>query len=135
MPTVKKVIQGKVFRKELYPHFQELGGDPSSWATLLRTQPNQDQLSAMSDWNADDWKKYIATRWKEMQEASSLSGTPPSFGLDESLLAAIKELLPAQPWPSGIHRDIADKAPVFYTYPGVKVHLGAHQTWRLHGPG
>lgn len=107
-PTVKQLIQGKVFRKDLYPYFQGIGGDPGSWATVIRTQPDAEQLSGMSDWNAEDWKKYIATRWQEIREAR-LVGTTPNYGLDESLLAAAKALLPAQPWPSGIHREIADK--------------------------
>jgi hypothetical protein len=108
VPTVKKLIQGKVFRKDLYPHFQEQGGDPGAWAMLLRTQLSAEDATAMNDWNGDDWKKFVSKRWKEIQD-SALIGAAPAYGLDDALLDAAKELLPAQPWPSGIHRELADK--------------------------
>lgn len=108
VPTIKQLIQGKVFRKDLYPYFQDQGGDPSSWATLLRTHLNPDEAAAMNDWNGDDWKKFIASRWKEMQDAQLAQGAP-TYGLDEALIQAAREFLPAQPWPSGIHRELADK--------------------------
>jgi hypothetical protein len=108
VPTMKKLIQGKVFRKDLYPHFQDQGGDPSSWVMLLRTQLTAEDAVAMGDWNGDDWKKFIANRWKEIQDGS-LVGSAPTFGLDVDILNAAKELLPPQPWPSGIHRELADK--------------------------
>lgn len=108
VPTVKKLIQGKVFRKDLYPYFQEIGGDPSTWAKILRIQIEKDQLASMHEWNVDDWKLFIATRWSEIQDRGTTAGLKTS-SLDEELLTAVKELLPTQPWPAGIHHEIADK--------------------------
>lgn len=107
-PTVKKLIQGKVFRKELYPHFESQGGDPASWAKLLRIQIPQDQLASMLEWVGEEWKRYLGERWAELKangEVPSFS----SFTIDEDVIAALKEILPAQPWPQGIHKDAADK--------------------------
>ena len=109
-PTIKKLIRGKVFRRDLYPHFVSLGGDGSSWARVLRTIPTPDEFEQMNTWGSDDWKDYIAIRWKEISEelaASGLQRTP--TGLDTELLAAVKELLPPQPWPSGVHKEVAEK--------------------------
>ena len=103
-PTVKKLIQGKVFRKDLYPYFQELGGGPASWAKILRIQvPNQD-VEQMHSWFSEEWRQFIAARWDEFK-TNGLDSDP----IDENILSATKELLPPQPWLPGVHRDIADK--------------------------
>jgi hypothetical protein len=108
VPTIKKLIQGKVFRKDLYPYFQELGGDQASWAKLISIQIEQEQVTQMQDWNVDDWKDFISARWAKIKANTAEPGlTRPGF--DEDLLAATKELLPAQPWPQGVHREVADK--------------------------
>jgi hypothetical protein len=108
-PTIKKLIRGKVFRKDLYPHFIALGGNGMSWSRVLRTSLTPDQLEQMNTWGAEDWKDYISVRWKEISEELLALGIQPSTGLDADLLAAVKELLPPQPWPSGVHKEIAEK--------------------------
>jgi len=108
VPTVKKLIQGKVFRKDLYPYFQELGGDPGSWAKILRIQIPPDQLESMHQWASEAWKQYIEDRWSDLKANGDLPQLAP-FTIDEDLLAAAKELLPAQPWPAGVHKEVAEK--------------------------
>jgi len=44
IPTIKTMLQGKVFRKELYPHFVEHGGDTKTWAQFLRTPVIMDHI-------------------------------------------------------------------------------------------
>lgn len=114
-PSIKKLIRGKVFRKDLYPHFVAIGGDGSSWARVLRTSLSSDQLEQMDTWGAEDWKDYISVRWKEINEELAASGIQrPLTGLDAELLASIKELLPPQPWPQGVHKEVADKVGLTY---------------------
>ena len=109
-PTIKKLIRGKVFRKDLYPHFVTLGGDGPAWARVLRTSLAPEQLEQMNTWGADDWKDYIAIRWKEISEELAASGVQRLLTrLDADLLAAVKEILPPQPWPNGIHKEVAEK--------------------------
>jgi hypothetical protein len=108
VPTVKKLIQGKVFRKDLYPFFQEIGGDPASWAKVLRVQIPQEQVAQMQDWSSEEWKHYISASWVEIMASGSDSALA-RLEFDEDILAAAKELLPAQPWHIGVHRDVADK--------------------------
>lgn len=109
-PTIKKVITGKVFRKSLYPYFESIGGEGAAWARILRTTLTDEQAVEMKSWKEEDWKGYLATIWRE-QKYELLSGVSAqsSIELDEDLLNAVKEMLPAQPWPQGIHREIAGK--------------------------
>jgi hypothetical protein len=106
VPTVKKLIRGKVFRKELYPYFQAIGGDTATWAKLLRAQISQERVAQMQDWGIDEWKQFIATRWEEIKINPT---SPMALGLDEDIITAAKEFLPAQPWPSGVHKELAEK--------------------------
>jgi len=106
-PTIKKLIQGKVFRKDLYPFFQSIGGDPALWAKLLRVQLSQEQLPTMQEWGSGEWKQYIEAKWNEFKESGSLP--PLTSGVDEELLGQVKAILPSQPWPSGVHREVAEK--------------------------
>lgn len=108
VPTVKKLLRGKVFRKELYPCFLTLGGDPASWARMLSLRVSTEQLKEMESWGAEEWKLFIANRWAEAK-GTKLDRPAIPLGLDDEILAAIKKLLPAQPWSSGIHSDVADK--------------------------
>lgn len=108
VPTVKKLVQGKVFRKDLYPYFQELGGDPASWAKILRIQLSQEQLPSMQEWGSEDWKQYVADRWNDLKAGGDLPQLTP-FDIDKDLLASAKDLLPAQPWPAGVHKELAEK--------------------------
>lgn len=108
--TVKTLIGGKVFRKELYPHFTACGGNSSTWARFLRTQIPPEHVTNYQGWTLQDWKEFVA------QQASELSGKPQEFkpapkptDLDASILLQVREMLPPQPWPTGIHKEIADK--------------------------
>jgi len=106
IPTINTMLQGKVFRKELYPHFVEHGGNTTTWAKFLRTPVPQDAFGQFQNWTVEEWKEYIAARAKET--LVGVSKTIPD-DLDLEILFAIREMLPAQPWPDGIHREIAEK--------------------------
>jgi hypothetical protein len=109
-PTVKKLIRGKVFKKELYPYFVSLGGDASSWARLLRLSLPTEQAQEMQGWQLEDWKHYVETRWKEQSaELAEAGSARMSVGLDTELLEAVKMMRPPQPWPKGIHREVGEK--------------------------
>lgn len=105
--TVKKMINGKVFRKELFPYFEELGGDPAVWARLLRSPVDSDMSDQMSEWGIEEWKEFLRQRWSDLM--SGAGARKSSFVFDEEMLDTIKDMLPVQPWPSGIHREIAEK--------------------------
>jgi hypothetical protein len=102
--TVKRLIRGKVFRTELYPYFLQLGGMPQAWNRLLKTQVPAEKLGEYQSWGVDEWKAFIAATLPEIM------GAPPAPGeaVEEELLVRAKGLLPEQPWPDGIHRQIAE---------------------------
>jgi hypothetical protein len=108
VPTVKHLIQGKVYRKELYPYFQQIGGDAASWPKILRIRIPSDELETMREGSLEDWKQYISARWEEIRSGAAVPSASLSF-LDEALLDAAKGYLPPQPWPSGVHKELAEK--------------------------
>jgi hypothetical protein len=110
LPTIKKLIVAKVFRKELYPHFIECGGDPSAWARILRVQIDPASVESMKDWSEQDWKSFITQCWDNIKEEHLAS--KPGFVLDDEILQNVREMLPEQPWQQGIHLEIADKLQV-----------------------
>jgi len=109
-PTVKNLIAGKVFRKDLYPYFIKQGGDASAWARILRTQIDPASVDTIKDWSEQDWKRFISQTWGQMREEHLAS--KPEFLFDEEILQNVMEMLPEQPWPQGIHLEIADKLQV-----------------------
>jgi hypothetical protein len=108
--TLKRLLQGKVFRKELYPLFLENGGDPKSWGQVLKTPASVDELEQLQSWGADDWKDYVIKRGKEASlEVSIRAAKTTRKDLDDQLILAVREMLPPQPWTEGIQKDVADK--------------------------
>jgi ribosomal protein S25 len=97
--TIKHIIRGSLFRKELYPHFVAANGSPSKWPYVLKA-PATD---AMTSWTVDEWKQHFEKCAKEFPVEAQ------SPAIDEKLILMTKELLPPQPWPTGIHRVIAEK--------------------------
>jgi hypothetical protein len=107
LPTVKKLIAGKVFRKDLYPYFIEIGGDASAWPKILRTQIDPADVESMNGWSGQDWKEFISQCWNQVRDEHLAS--KPGFAFDEEMLQNIREMLPQQPWPQGVHLEISDK--------------------------
>ncbi|MFM9968880.1 MAG: hypothetical protein ACKVQK_10830, partial [Burkholderiales bacterium] len=94
---------------DLYPYFISIGGDSGSWSKLLRIPLSGDQAEQMQSWQMGDWKEFIETRWKADIDASLRGPDGVPIDLDAELLHSVKSLLPPQPWPKGIHREIGDK--------------------------
>lgn len=107
--TVKRLIRGKIFRKELYPFFIEQGGKPHLWNRLLKMQMPSEKLAESQSWGVDEWKTFVAATLPELSHVAPSPEDPIEHSeLDLELLAKVKEKLPAQPWPTGIHKEIAD---------------------------
>lgn len=114
--TIKRILRGKVFRKDLYPHFIANGGTPGAWARLLKTPLPLDSVDQYASWGRDEWKDYVASLAKQTTAMSPVAD-PPTVVVavaptkakyeDEDLLSRVRPLLPTQPWPTGIHREIA----------------------------
>ncbi len=109
-PTVKRLIGSSKFRKDLYPHFLASGGVQADWAKVLRTPISPDAKDKMNEWSEEQWKSYVSGRAVEF---ANFAGPPvvkdQPDDVDEELLHSVRELLPPQPWPVGIHLTIANK--------------------------
>jgi DNA-binding transcriptional regulator YdaS (Cro superfamily) len=118
--TVKRLIRGKVFRQELFPYFVSIGGKPHEWNRLLKMQMPAETVGECKSWGADEWKTFISTRLPELTSAEPASQDAQAISedvqprervepdLDLQLLERVKEALPEQPWPDGIHKKIAE---------------------------
>lgn len=110
--TVKRLIQGRVYRKELYAHFAAHGGDPSVWARVLRTPLEGEALETARKWGVDEWKAYVAAQAAEHGRPAvpePFGGPQELSGIEEEMVQEVRALLPTQPWPVGIHKEIAGK--------------------------
>jgi hypothetical protein len=110
--TLKKFIRGKVFRKDLFAHFVSLGGNAALWPRLLGQQLTAEQINQMQSWGLDEWKDYVTKRGHELIESApdfNAANAATPFVINPELLEKVKELLPVQPWPTGIHKTVAEK--------------------------
>jgi len=107
--TVKGVLSSTKFRKDLYPHFLSRGGLPGDWPKVLRTPLNTSVAEQMAQWSPEEWRGYVAVRVKEFTDRSGVSSESETADIDEALVESVRSLLPSQPWPTGVHLEIADK--------------------------
>jgi hypothetical protein len=115
--TTKRLIRAAPFRKELYPHFIASGGRPEAWPRVLKIEPVPEQLDDMPGWGAQEWKHLLEIIARDYPASSStatqlpltLVGDGKSTTIDEALLDAVRQILPAQPWADGVHREVAEK--------------------------
>jgi hypothetical protein len=109
--TFKKLIKG--YRKDLYPHFIASGGSTTHWAKLLRAPMSDDFLQECQEWKLEQWQQYVAAKAKEFPPLPpprpSKDPTEDKPLVVEEALTTVQSLLPAQPWPPGIHKEIAVK--------------------------
>lgn len=98
--TIKKILRGKVFRKDLFPHFIAAGGDVGTWTRVLRAPVGPEELETYQSWTADEWKQFLTEQARHPTVSAEPQVTP-------ELLEQVRALLPVQPWPKGIHETVA----------------------------
>jgi hypothetical protein len=126
-PTLKTFIRKreKIVRKSLYHAFEEAGGTPTEWAKILRHKPTGPDIEKLYSCNIEELISYLGdisgdlgflppgtvlkvdqgqSRGKEDKEQKKKEQR-----LSEQIIAEIKEALPPQPWPKGIHKEVAKK--------------------------
>jgi len=65
-----------------------------------------DHIGKFQNWTVEEWKEFITLRAKEFV-AKETRPIPDDLNLE--ILFAVREMLPSQPWPDGIHKEIAEK--------------------------
>lgn len=126
IPTIKQLMPRKPMRSQLYSHFLDSGGAAKGWASLLREHVPRDEAETMGSWSDGEWRDFVAERGDAecerigtMPKATSeefpewskkVKGTTKSQAveLDAEFILRVKERLPDQPWPKGIHQEVAD---------------------------
>jgi hypothetical protein len=123
IPTIKKILRSNPIRKELYSYFVSKGGTASTWPKILKAKVTDDFAKDAASWDEAKWKTYIDNHLKDIvlidtprvapQETPSDTPTPEHVqivkvadDIDEELIERVKNSLPAQPWPKGVHRKI-----------------------------
>jgi hypothetical protein len=99
---IKKALGTKKIRSSLWSQAQTVGYDVSSWSNFLSTPLTQERFDEMAKWTPDEWFQYIKDSAGEFNSSERVSIT-------EEVLHAVSSELPAQPWPQGIHRIVAEK--------------------------
>ncbi|OFW08930.1 MAG: hypothetical protein A3H27_00525 [Acidobacteria bacterium RIFCSPLOWO2_02_FULL_59_13] len=79
---MKKIIRSKVFRKELYSHFIEVGGTPKQWGQLLKSQLPPEIYEQALQWDLEESKAFVADQARQWQVMSPVSPVPDSVSLE-----------------------------------------------------
>lgn len=116
-----KAALGKTHRPALWSIAQQIGLDATLWGRFLATAIPAEMQEEMHGWSFDDWTNYLkmkapdlvanakARRSPEPVQSDSEAVQTNDAGVSEELLDKIAMLLPKQPWPTGVHREIAEK--------------------------
>jgi hypothetical protein len=116
-PARAKLFIRKAVRSELWKFAQGLGLDNSIWNAFLSSIVPEAMKGELHDWTLTDWQSYLATKAPELaaeqklrvEQKESVRTQQTVAPLNDLSEAAYELLLPAQPWPKGVHRDLADK--------------------------
>ena len=121
--TLKSVIGSKINRKPLYAAFSEAGGAVKMWTKLLRTPVDDEYFEEITDWTEDDWLEFVVSEarqptaenadQKDGDEKTSVADSKQAeiarLISDDSFIERVFDALPSQPWPSGVHRAVAEE--------------------------
>jgi hypothetical protein len=109
-----KRILSKQMRSALWQHAQEIGFDASTWARYLSVPILEPVRDEAATWDIDGWKKHFDAHASLILEAKAARDVAKnaSSDLPEEFVSLIADMLPPQPWPTGIHREIAEKLEV-----------------------
>jgi hypothetical protein len=112
--NVKSVL-GKTNRSALWAVAQQIGLNPVLWSRFLATAVTPEMQEEMHVWSFDDWTNYLKAKTPEIlanaKERTEPVGDDIPFAkpFPDLLLEEIAKRLPEQPWPVGIHKQIADQ--------------------------
>jgi len=106
---------GKANRSALWPIAQELGFSPTLWGRFLSTAIAPEMRDEIQEWTFDDWANYLRSKAPEIigsaedRKLSSSDDIPLAKAIPENIIEAVASALPSQPWPQGIHKEVALK--------------------------
>lgn len=113
--TVKSLLRMKLLRKELYSYFVSKGGNASTWSKFLKEKITTDFAKDAGSWSETQWKAYIDDHFEKIVinvtsgHVAALSKVGAKPLISEEIIESVKNSLPAQPWPKGIHSKIIEE--------------------------
>lgn len=117
---VKQQID-KTTRASLWEYSQTLGLNANTWSKFLTSPVDPELRSNMQGWSLEEWKGYIEGQVPKLLEEEKrrlelkLQNEEAKARAEEHILDSVKMILPAQPWPVGIHKEVADKLSISHT--------------------
>ena len=97
--NIKRLLsKGK--KAELWQAAQRLGFDSKVWSNFLNSPIPPNMLEEMVGWGTEDWEQFLAIRGNEIRTAKD-------FVPEAELVDRVRKSLPPQPWPTGIHKKLA----------------------------
>ena len=103
--NIKRILN-KQLRAELWSIAQENGFDPGMWGKFLRIPVSIQAIKDYEYWTLDEWSDHLLSH-KESIFASR--GINDQSNINTEFIEQVALLLPDQPWPKGVHREVAEK--------------------------
>ena len=102
---------GKEMKSELWPFAQAAGFDASSWGKFLSQRVDSDVATEMQTWTPSQWRALISHHavYKQLPKASTEAKEAKDLG---ECIEEVAQRLPEQPWPTGIHKQVAEELSV-----------------------
>jgi hypothetical protein len=96
----------KPIKSELWLAAQEMGFDSVVWTKFLTTNLEGEEHEQMRAWEMSEWIDYLKSKAPNL-----LASAPPKAQkeIDDDFLSDVYAKLPEQPWPTGVHRMVAEK--------------------------
>jgi hypothetical protein len=110
-----KSILGKDKKSVLWAFAQEVGLDSTTWGKFLGSTVSPEVADEFQGWSIDEWKRYLQQKAPELIDAEKdrlekrAKNEEAKAKAYEHMLETVVAILPPQPWPAGIHKEVADK--------------------------
>lgn len=110
-----KTALRRIDRPALWRVAQEIGLSSALWSRFLATAIAPEMHGEMSNWSFEDWTNYLKAKAPELlasaqeRKETVADDFPLARQIPEEFLEQVAKLLPAQPWPTGVHRIVADQ--------------------------
>jgi len=112
---IKSAI-GKSDRSALWAIAQEIGMNAALWGRFLATAIPADMQDEMHGWSIEEWTNFLKVKAADLMAREPRASTsefvhdvPTTPSVPESVLTKVAERLPKQPWPTGIHKQVAEE--------------------------
>ena len=105
--TVRNFLRDKKMRSRLFTSFAAQGGSPGTWARVLQAHVPAEAQAEMQGWTEEQWIAFVGRRVAELGPSEPPAPAKAPFSIDEETIERVRTELPQQPWPVGVHHEVA----------------------------